>query len=133
MRMYVTRMHLAKIATLMVFFVIHAAAAFCQAGGPRGSIVVPSSSIEKPDDLGKRAHTNVRAFMLLNVVRSNRAAAGTPPYSGVFFEPPASIACVYKLVKTASGCNPTTVTINANGGSKAIAIVDAFDNPHAAS
>jgi subtilase family serine protease len=43
------------------------------------------------------------------------------------------LGCVYFLVSTrVSGCNPTTATLNPSGGSKVIAIVDAFDDPNAA-
>ncbi len=55
-----------------------------------------------------------------------------PPFAGYLAETPASIACVYRLVAVASGCEPNTVTTNTSGGSRAIAIVDAFDNPNAA-
>jgi subtilase family serine protease len=94
-------------------------------GLPR--IVVPASSIKQPGDAGHRAHTNVR---ILNV---NAAPNSGPPYSGYLDETPASLACVYGLVKAASGCNPNVVTTVATGGSKAIAIVDAYDDPTAAS
>ena len=57
-----------------------------------------------------------------------------PPYSGYFFETPASLGCVYQLVSPpiASGCNPTNVAANPAGGSHAIAIVDAYHYPTAA-
>src|SRR5262249_21107331 len=49
-------------------------------------------------------------------------------------ETPASIACVYRLVdKPIRGCSPDVTTENPSGGSGAIAIVDAFDDPRAAS
>ncbi len=56
-----------------------------------------------------------------------------PPFAGYLIETPASLACVYKLVTVASGCNPNVVKTNVSGGSRAIAIVDAFDYPDAAS
>lgn len=31
---------------------------------PRGTVVTPGSSIAKPDDLGTRAHTNTKVFVL---------------------------------------------------------------------
>jgi subtilase family serine protease len=55
----------------------------------------------------------------------------TQPISGYVAETPASLACIYGLVTAASGCNPQTVTAVASGGSKAIAIVDAYDYPTA--
>jgi kumamolisin len=54
--------------------------------------------------------------------------ANTP---GGFFETPASLACVYKQVKVVVGCNPTVVTTVSAHGSRAIAIVDAYDDPNA--
>jgi subtilase family serine protease len=52
-----------------------------------------------------------------------------PPYSGYYwFETPASIGCIYKLVATpVAGCNAYSVTSNPSGGSRFIAIVDAYD------
>jgi subtilase family serine protease len=107
--------------------------AFAQAAEHKGMIVVPSSSVERAGDLGKRAHTNIRMFVPAGGFRSPRPFAGGPPYSGYFYETPASIGCIYKLTKSVTGCNPNTVTANPTGGSKAIAIVDAYDDPNAAS
>ena len=57
-----------------------------------------------------------------------------PPFLGLFFETPASIACLYHLVRhSLPGCDPDLTTENPSGGGGAIAIVDAFDNPNAAS
>jgi subtilase family serine protease len=90
-------------------------------------VVVPSSSIQRPEDVGQRAHTNVRWLAQL-------VAPELPPVSGLFYETPASLGCIYKLVSPrVPGCNPNTVTSNPTGGSKAIAIVDAYDAPYAAS
>ena len=56
-----------------------------------------------------------------------------PPFSGFAYETPASLACVYHLVSpTPAGCNPNTVETNPSGGSKVIAVVDAYDDPNAA-
>jgi len=56
-----------------------------------------------------------------------------PPFAGLLFETPASIACVYQLVETTvPGCNPNLTTTNPTGGNHAIAVVDAFDDPTAA-
>jgi hypothetical protein len=46
-------------------------------------------------------------------------------------ETPGSIACVYRLVPQTSGC-PITSKALPTGGTGAIALVDAFDNPDAA-
>ena len=99
---------------------------------PGPTVVVPNSSLVHPEDAGHRAHTNVRYLKL-----DPRAAppslygarADLPPFPGLFFETPASLACLYALVPKTFGCNPQQVTQNTTGGSRAIAIVDAFDNP----
>jgi len=96
-----------------------------------GKVFTPDSSIEKPGDIGLRAHTNIHVF-----IPSKPMGVLLPfgaPYPGYAFETPASLACVYNLVKTVSGCNPNTVTANPSGGAKMIAIVDAYDAPNAAS
>ena len=108
-----------------------------------GQVVVPDSSIEYPADIGRRAHTNIRLFVPtggLDLVapptigRLASTAAGAPPAPNyAFLETPASLACVYNLVATpVAGCNPYAATVNATGGTKAIAIVDAYDDPSAA-
>src|SRR6185369_14750530 len=59
--------------------------------------------------------------------------ASTTPAPGFVAETPASLGCVYFLASTrVAGCNPTTASLNPSGGSRVIAIVDAFDDPHAA-
>jgi subtilase family serine protease len=93
-----------------------------------GTVVIPPSSIERPADRGRRAHTNIELFFPTNGVPLG--AANTP---GGFFETPASLACVYKQVKQVSGCSPAIVTAVSAHGSRAIAIVDAYDDPNAAS
>jgi len=93
-----------------------------------GRIVVPESSVERPVDRGIRAHTNVELFYPTDGLPMT--APNTP---GGYFETPASLACVYKQVAVVTGCSPTVVTAVSNHGSRAIAIVDAYDNPNAAS
>jgi kumamolisin len=57
---------------------------------------------------------------------------GSPPYAGYNFETPASLGCVYKLVsQLVPGCSPNAATSNPSGGSRAIAIVDAYHYPTA--
>lgn len=87
-------------------------------------IVVPESSIERPEDIGVRAHTN-----FVNVIPDKMEfdSNGAP-----IAENPLSLACIYKLVKQTKGC-PKTSKVVPTGGTKAIAIVDAFDNPNAVS
>jgi kumamolisin len=91
-----------------------------------GRIVVPESSVERPADRGVRAHTNVELFYPINGLPMT--AANTP---GGYFETPASLACVYKQVAVVTGCSPAVVTAVSKHGSRAIAIVDAYDDPNA--
>ncbi|MGA2731678.1 MAG: S53 family peptidase [Syntrophobacteraceae bacterium] len=97
----------------------------------RGSVAIPLSNTQRAEDAGVYAHTNLRIFIPETPFSSPHPAVGKPPYSGYFYETPASIACVYQLVTPVSGCNPNTVTVNPSGGSKAIAVVDAYHAPNA--
>jgi subtilase family serine protease len=92
----------------------------------RGLVIVPASSAARPEDTGLRAHTNIQLLM-----PDGLRAADAQPKGG--YETPASLACVYGLVPATRGCNPTKITAVATGGSKTIAIVDAYDDPNAAS
>lgn len=95
------------------------------------TIVIPASSLAGPEDAGVLAHTNVR-FVVAAQAAAQRLTASGPPYAGYNYETPASLACVYGLVPSpAAGCNPNTVTAVAQGGSKAIAVVDAYHYPAA--
>ena len=96
-----------------------------------GKVFTPDSSIERPADLGKRAHTNIHVFLPTEPMRNAKPFG--PPFSGYAYETPASLACVYHLATAVAGCNPNTVTKNPTGGAKMIAIVDAYDAPNAAS
>jgi kumamolisin len=58
-------------------------------------------------------------------------ASSGPPVSGLAYETPASLACLYHFVIPSAGCNPNTATAVPSGGSKAIGIVDAYDYPTA--
>jgi kumamolisin len=95
-----------------------------------GRIIIPASSLAMPEDFGVRAHSNAR-FFLLAMTATKAAAASGPPFPGYNFETPASLACIYGLAAQATGCNPNTVTAVAQGGSRAIAIVDAYHYPNA--
>ena len=107
-----------------------AATAMAQSARVAVSKNIPASSIEKPGDAGVRAHTNIQ---LLGPGRmSGTLQVGGPPFSGYLYESPASIACIYELQYYAAGCNPNVVTANPYGGSRVIAIVDAYDDPNAA-
>jgi len=96
------------------------------------STIIPQSSIALPADAGVWAHTNVQVVAPAESLSGVTPAVSGPPFAGYFYQTPASIACIYGLVATSSICNPNTVFTNPSGGSKAIAIVDAYDDPNAA-
>lgn len=111
-----------------------------------GQVVTPESSIEDPGMIGGYAHTHLKIFVpaagpnsieppTRADVQRNAKANELPPYGGYYYlETPASLACVYGLVGTiVSGCNPYTTVTLPSGGSHAIAIVDAYDDPTAMS
>jgi len=114
------------------------------AGTHKGRVVTPDSALERPDDVGLRAHTPYR--ILVPADRSKFApgepnglalpafaasAVPGPPFSGYAYETPASLGCIYHLTKSSTGCNPNVATGNPTNGSKAIGIVDAYDYPTA--
>src|SRR5271169_5179356 len=117
--------------------------AVAQPARGEAQVVTPGSSVQKPEDAGIRAHTNVKLVVPAGgpgsvAPPSPSGAAGPeelPPIPGVYFaNTPASLACVYRLVpRLNDGCNPYVVTRNPSGGSRAIAVVEAFDAPNAAS
>jgi hypothetical protein len=94
--------------------------------GTRGTIVVPASSVLHPEDAGRRAHTNIR----LLIQKGHAGPQNTEPSGD--YETPASLGCLYGVTKFVKGCNPETLKTVATGGSKAIALVDAYDMPTAA-
>jgi kumamolisin len=109
-----------------------------QGMGRSGSVVVPQSSIERPGDIGARSHTNIALEVVHGLpgqgLLKPNLTPEAPPFADFGFETPASLGCVYHLVSTiVAGCNPNTVTENPSGGSKLIAIVDAYDDPDAMS
>src|SRR5215469_12449718 len=108
--------------------------AWCQARIPGGQVTIPESSVEHKEDIGRRAHTNIKLFHPTGGFPEPSAAATSgPPFPGYFFETPASLACIYNLVASSNGCNPNLVSsVPTNRGLVSIAIVDAFDDPGAA-
>ncbi len=118
-------------------FVIAAAlfvgcAIFAPAQSTRASrVITPSSNIPGPADAGQAFQTNIE--ILSTDLSSLTPQAVGPPFPGLFFETPASLACIYGLAPSvwAPQCNPNAPLPNASGGSKAIAVVDAYDNPNA--
>lgn len=119
----------------VVFFLAAANAVVAQAPPVHRHVVIPSSSVSPAVSLGISAHTNLRILVPdAGPIAIKVAPNELPPIAGLFFETPASIACVYRLVRNPlPGCDPDKTTQNPSGGGGAIAIVDAFDNPNAAS
>jgi subtilase family serine protease len=91
---------------------------------PNGTIITPSSSIPATDPRDTRGHTNVKLFF-------PGGHAISPTATKITWETPASLACVYGVVKAKDKCNNNKVKAVATGGSKMIAIVDAYDDPNA--
>jgi len=120
-----------KIAAVLLATLFCSASTIAQVAHVRGKVVVPASSFEKPGQAGRFAHTHIQVFLPATTLPHPQTSG--PPYAGLAYETPASLACVYGLVATASGCNPNKVTAVPNGGSRMIAIVDAYDAPSAAS
>ncbi len=92
------------------------------------TIINPASGQVKPGHV----HTNIKLVKPLKALPSVLSNVVGPPATGYLYETPASLACIYGLVTQSGGCNPNVVTTVPAGGSKAIAIVDAFDYPTAA-
>ena len=97
-----------------------------------GAVITPSSSNPQSGAGSAQAHTNVHIFQHNGMPATNTVhpLAG-PPLQGYFYETPGSIACIYNLVTPIPGCNPNNVSLVPTGGSKAIAIVDAYRAPNA--
>src|SRR5579885_2334966 len=108
-------------AALFLVFIASMPVAVAQNGD---TIIVPDSSLVHTEDLGSRAHTDIS----LVIPKHPRYGHNNVPIA----ENPASLACIYHLVKPTKGC-PKTSKILPTGGAKAIAIVDAYDNPNAVS
>lgn len=110
--------------TGIVCLAVVAAASFASAQIQRES-VTPPSSVERPEDFGVRAHTNYFFY----VPAPGESPEAPPP--GTTVETPGSIACIYGLVSTTSGCPVATATKLPTGGSGTIVLVDAYDDPNA--
>jgi subtilase family serine protease len=125
------------LATLLLLAVVPAlaqqAVSGAKNGGERsrvarhGSPIIPDSNRTNPGDAGQRAHTNFRYF-----APETASPSEAPPFAGYGYETPASLACLYGVVQPIAGCNPNETTDTPSGGSRTIAIVDAYDNPNAA-
>jgi subtilase family serine protease len=91
-----------------------------------GSLYVPASSLNPTSASPRKVHTNLRV-LLTNSPNPDEA----PPYTGYAYETPASLACLYGVVTSITGCNPNSTVNTPSGGSQTIAIVDAYDDPDA--
>jgi kumamolisin len=107
--------------------------------------VVPAGSIQRPEDAGIRAHTNI-VFRSLDggnqptqVMDPDTRPAGVSPEQFRQVEMPASLGCIYEdsPKKYSTGCIvPATLKGSKGpiaGGGGAIALVEAGDDPTAAS
>jgi subtilase family serine protease len=107
-------------------------------------VYVPESSIARPGDEGRFAHTNYVIRNTRGVHPSTRledalpnlslpAPEDNPQPENTFAEYPASLACLYKMSPNSyPGCTPVNNSAyNATGGSRAIAIVIAYHYPTA--
>lgn len=92
--------------------IVFASSAMAQ-GTVKGSSYIPASSVEQPMDIGVRAHTYVQLLAGQGDGRVS-PAGGQGPKNGLT---PAQVRAAYNLPST--------------GGSKIIAIVDAYDDPNA--
>jgi kumamolisin len=117
MRRSIARLSVAAAALFLVF-----GAATLAAAQNVDRTFVPASSIERREDVGVRAHTNI-LLVVPEKVEIDDAGA-------LVAENPLSLACIYHLVAPTKGC-PKSSKINPTGGTKAIALVDAYDNPDA--
>ena len=117
MKTSIAMLTIARSAFLLVF-ALFVSVALAQNGD---RVIVPASNIEQPWDIGVRAHSNIILVLLDNSVLGDG-----PPAA----ENPASLACIYHLVKQTKGC-PQTSDVLPDGGTKAIALIDPYDNPDA--
>ena len=93
----------------LVFVTVVSSGVLAQSQGPQhAAVLVPDSTVERPQDKGIRAHTNHLIRLQTNPTPNALSPSG---------ETPQTIRPVYKLPST--------------GGSQKIAIVDAFDYPTA--
>jgi kumamolisin len=104
--------------------------AVIQTQGDGSVLITPSSSVPKPGTGLANTYLHVLEPAGGTPTPPKAGVASTP--GGVLGETPASIACIYGLVKPVTGCNPLTVSALSTGGTKTIAIVDAYNAPNAA-
>jgi hypothetical protein len=112
--------------------------AVSQAAAPAGAKdwVVPEGSIERPEDAGLRAHTNI-VFRSLDGTnqptrgQSPAALAAINPFTSQYIETPQSLGCIYLKSPNSAGCVPN-YSAGSGGpspaGYGAIAVVEAGDD-----
>jgi kumamolisin len=88
-----------------------------------GTVVTPPVSVPSPG----KVHTNYKIF----VPAGGQSPAAKPEITDA--EYPASIGCVYRVGPVYAGCVPANNGDHPTGGWGAIAVVDAYDDPNAAS
>ncbi len=103
---------------------------------PKYHVMNPNTSITVPGDIGSTARTHLRILVPSSGTNFGPAVQPSelPPQPGLFFETPASIGCIYHLVRReVPGCDPNATTENPNvgKGAGAIAVVEGFDDPTA--
>jgi kumamolisin len=132
---------LVPLASASALVALTTGGAYAEWAARGGHAVTPDSSIEIPEHIGHHAHTNFKMFIPAAGMAARQNSPGAvpeasgPPFTGYFYETPASLACIYKLVASADAdCNPNNPNIaNPAGGGRTIAIVDAYHYPTAAS
>lgn len=108
--------------------------AFGQKYHTGGTVITPQSGVVRPGSrIGAKVYTNFKLMMPTHSFTGAVQPNIGPPYPGYLYETPASIGCIYGFVTRTPGCDPNVALINPTGGSRAIAIVDAFDYPEASS
>ena len=94
---------------------------------PRGTTITPPIS----DSRRQGVHTNYKIF----VPEGQKGISAAIPQN-TFGEGPASLACIYKVGAVYAGCYQGAFPGHQKGGTGgwgAVAVVDAYDQPHAAS
>lgn len=112
-----------------------------------GYVVMPKSSVERPEDAGVRVHTNyvfrsddgIKPTVLRNPQALSPVASEVSSDSTIEeVETPASLGCLYlsNPKSRTTGCIPNYASGTggpSRGGWGVIVLVDAYDNPYAAS
>ena len=125
---------LSVLAATAMALMLSPAALSAQQKPARGTIIVPLTSVVRPQDRGIRAHTNYLIFVPAKGDKKPGPPSGS---SGPAGETPGSLACIYQTVDESTaygnGCPVSQATKTPSGGSGVIAIVDAYDYPTASS